>query len=670
MATDQKHYRYFLTEKERMIIDHVRKTEIEFPQPSIPDTHRTRSKDVSIELHVTDGCLGRCVVESTDLIHGFLSAGAAFKPSFLEWQHSEDQSDIGYISARDEDDQASQSNHETTPTNNEYVENEDYLPQLGDDETPVQGPETGSPTESSAKEPADKCDKKESLEWSTVLKELIPPEVKHITFTIDNESKELPLEELRTRFPNVQFIIGGLFQRQSRYEKFLSSPRGIKGMQIVLDEIALAVDPTLKSEIESVFPWASIMTGGHPKSFEDENITADGPTLLENISHPPSSHSVKHDKATVSPLLKPVGDGVVTEAVLFDTAQRISLELEPPIREALSTMLKQLSETGEVQGFNTSNKIDEILFTAEIEAFYDSLVRFYILCHGSGAESWAERVLYRFSETNMRYLDDFPTFKTLETAFRYLPHSNALCETIGTLFAFVWGTEDDGCCTEFTKTHGVELDAMGRFLYKVAYHRDDFTRGLDAEVHRRWCNHHTHKEGDANYKICEKYKYSLRFKRAKAEQKEKKQKYDEAMDVINNSGFDAVILPGMSSDAYCDSENDGGSDFDIDAKINVPIEVGRKRRGKSLRSEKGGPQKPAAPQKKKRGRPPGSGKKARATPTLSGKKPRATPAASPQKKARDVSESSSKKRKSTDTPRLSPSKKQKASTEEGRLSIN
>lgn len=601
-------------------------------------------------------------MESADLIHGFLSAGAAFKPSFLEWQHSEDQSDIGYISAR-EDDQVSRSHHGTTPTNNEYVQNDDYLPQLGDDETPVQGLETSSPTDLTATETADKGDKKEPLEWSTVLKELIPTEVKHITFMIDNDSKELPVEQLQIRFPNVQFSTNCSFseQKHSGCHKALVKPRGIKEMQIVLDEIDVAADPSLKSEIESEFPWASIAVGAHSRLIEGGSITAD------HVRSPPASaRSAKHDKAISSPSRNPIGDGNVTEVVLFDTAHRISLELGPPAREALSAMLKQLSATGEVQGFIAFNKNNAILFTAEIEEFYDNLVRLYILCYRSGDESWAERVLYRFSETNMRYSEDFPTFKTLETAFRYLPPSNALCETIGTLFTFLWGTEDDGSCTEFTKTHGVELDAMGRFLYKVAYGRDKSTRGLDAEVHRRWCNHHTHKEGDANYRICEKYKYSLRFKREQAEEKERKDNYDEAMDTINNCGFDAVILPGMSSDAYC------GSDSDTDAKINVPIEVDRKTRGTSSKIGKGS-EKPAAPQKKKRGRPPGpalSGKKARVAPALSGKKPRATPAALPQKKATEVSESPSKKRKLTATPRLSPSKKQKPWTEEGRPSIN
>lgn len=229
---------------------------------------------------------------------------------------------------------------------------------------------------------------------------------------------------------------------------------------------------------------------------EDNTGTIDAPYGTRNRSVDVSSEATMPSK----PLCKPTHTGracedhsplvplpwrtIDGEAELFRLCDQFGLAFAHP--DDLWSMYKDWRDNGKIRPFRR-RKMD-------IQKYYLDLVDLIIIAQTIDYSALAFAALLRFQATNFEQQEDLPDINlSVIRAFEHLPVQSPLCQWIAILFAFEWSAPEDGDYDEFiSKNKGLDPAALSKFLYGVAYVRDDQTEGGNEAVHSRWFNVHYH----------------------------------------------------------------------------------------------------------------------------------------------------------------------------------
>lgn len=145
---------------------------------------------------------------------------------------------------------------------------------LEDEQTNDHDPVLGAQVQDARRDVGQK-DADKPMSWNTIRREVIPPFVKAVAFTVDSESMDTDRrEQLRSQFPEVIIT-----PDCTKARKVAEKPKGVMRMTIELDESELAENPKLDSAVREQFPWASIDSRTGPNTSRRRTIQA-----VESIS--------------------------------------------------------------------------------------------------------------------------------------------------------------------------------------------------------------------------------------------------------------------------------------------------------------------------------------------------------------------------------------------------
>nr|BAQ25468.1 hypothetical protein [Neocamarosporium betae] len=127
----------------------------------------------------------------------------------------------------------------------------------------------GTQSQASSDDIPDETLEETAISWDAIQTTVIPPFVKEVTFTIDqNDMTSTTQEEMQVQFPGVVIQTDGTNAEKEKalLERPQEKPRGIKRMIIELDETEVAQDPRLDNTMREKFPWALIESKPEPNT--------------------------------------------------------------------------------------------------------------------------------------------------------------------------------------------------------------------------------------------------------------------------------------------------------------------------------------------------------------------------------------------------------------------
>jgi hypothetical protein len=120
------------------------------------------------------------------------------------------------------------------------------------------------------------------------------------------------------------------------------------------------------------------------------------------------------------------------------------------------------------------------------ETIYSSFVDLYIITNHTRQSELQYALLLEFQKTNIVDTNHMPSFGVVLKAMRHLPIHDPLCRWVVILYAFVWGSEDEGDYNEFYKDHkNVDMTALVKLLYRICRIRCPFTPWYDDAMLRQ-----------------------------------------------------------------------------------------------------------------------------------------------------------------------------------------
>ena len=330
--------------------------------------------------------------------------------------------------------------------------------------------------------------------WEAVKQEIVPSSVKSVAFKVTSED----LNPERQKDLNDRF----------------------RGVSIVTDtspiEAQLAADQWLQQNFnEQVAPTNSTSTAPTNSTKLKTSIRAVA-EVVPTTPTPTPATAIPPGPRRKPSLLKRMTSGLTgltesrfgnvrspTSPVMFEKSPILRIAADVGLTtyipgNALHAMWLQWKNHTEVKPFSAVKGV-------KLVQYYENLVTLYILAYQKGDPDLCFALLLRFQGTNYTYRNEFPGLETAVLAFQYLPEDNGICRWIATLFAFLWPTQGwDSYEQIVTTLPKLEKEALGRFLFAVAYIRDPHTKGHNTAVLAQWCTVHRHEEGDDEHGACRK----------------------------------------------------------------------------------------------------------------------------------------------------------------------
>ena len=233
-------------------------------------TRANLNRHQKLELHLTDqdgDSLGSCEVNPENMVMEFVSAAAGFLNELVGKSVQKKKALVETDNGVHIDDCDSVLGSQT----------QDFPTQDSPDNLPPEQ-DAGGKTAS----------------WEAIREANIPPCVKEINFTINDEDLVPELrEKLKSSYSGVTIVSSGIVAEKERAWKALTAerPDGIKQMIIELDETEIAQTPELESNLRKMYPWAMIEARPGPnisrkraRRMTDSNVaTPHRPDLVKHI---------------------------------------------------------------------------------------------------------------------------------------------------------------------------------------------------------------------------------------------------------------------------------------------------------------------------------------------------------------------------------------------------
>lgn len=355
--------------------------------------------------------------------------------------------------------------------------------------------------------------------WDEVRQKLVPNYVETVSFSVASTDLNTECrEELGTSFPDVSIIL--------KPEPCDKGVQADSEVDIVQD---LQEEPTPTAAQKSLLD----KTAGSPLL----GISIE--PVAETVPSPPSVNSSLAPISDLTSISSLAESGQVSDkdsnnlggsrtskwSPILDAAKTIGMKLDGS-ETAISSMWSRWQEKQDVKPFAQGNK-------TSLERFYTNLVTLYILAYHKEESALCFAILLEFQKTNYT-CDGLPSVPTSVLAFQFLPENDNLCTWIGTLLAFLWGTQQwqnrEDLLAEFP---GIDSDAFCKFIFAIARIRDPFTKGLNTAVLAEWCGVHDHAEGSVEEAQCKAVYGKMEGKLNKIKDHEAKNDYEEARKVVS-----------------------------------------------------------------------------------------------------------------------------------------
>ncbi|KAF1939506.1 hypothetical protein EJ02DRAFT_513820 [Clathrospora elynae] len=181
---------------------------------------------------------------------------------------------------------------------------------------------------------------------------------------------------------------------------------------------------------------------------------------------------------------------------ISEVATKIGLHLSDAALPFVDSMYKQWKRSQEVRVFKSGHM--------HLQHYYKNLITLYIVAYAKMDTSLAYEVLLKVQSTNFQHTNALPNVDLAVYAFEHLPSDSPLCRWMAIVLSFLWGTEGNGDYSGFMKGyHGLNVHALSKLRYAVAYITKPYTKGFDAAVKIRWCEVHDHTDDSSREKaLC------------------------------------------------------------------------------------------------------------------------------------------------------------------------
>ncbi|PVH95899.1 hypothetical protein DM02DRAFT_675151 [Periconia macrospinosa] len=343
----------------------------------------------------------------------------------------------------------------------------------------------------------------EPISWDDVKKNIIPPSVQQVTFTI-NESPTAELcKDFNERFPGVRIQH--------------SSPKCSSSLEKAANPVVQFTEPQSRQKVAEppAIPTMTVRQSSEPHS---------------SVSSTPLPSSVSQSSPEVEIAKQPLADSVTVDSIA-STAGSLGLTLES--RDTITSMYSQWKERRTIPTFRIDKDKCPESNEERLQAYYLALVDLYILATQSNLKDLQYKLLLTFQATNYAQRGSMPHIETVVKAFQYLPVDSPLCRWVLITYAFLWATHDGGTYAELRENNeDMDTEALAKFLHGIAYIRCEFTPGHDIAVLDRWCEVHEHKVGSKEEQMCKENRMKHKAFLEKAKRAERDDEIKEARKLL------------------------------------------------------------------------------------------------------------------------------------------